>query len=464
MTTSNPDNLEKKFPFSRQTELLSNDWITNRFLQQYLCYVEQTEAPKLFHIWALLACVSACMGRHCWLETGIGKHYANLYVLLVGPPATKKGTSIKFATNLIKQATSVRFAPKDTGGKRQGLITAMEKGFNNMESSIENALLSLDNIAKLNFSTNDLDRHCMFICASEFGSFIGQNNLEFTRFLLEMWDGEDYPYQLKNELITLKDPLLALLGGTTASEISALLPPEAIGQGFMSRIILVFSPHKEKHVALSKAKILKHMETKLKETLSWIEKSLTGPIKFSKDAEVYSDALELRSNKINDTRFIYYSERRHIHLLKTTMCLTALNKSNTIEREDLEQADILLSAVEEFMPDALGEYGLSPLALSKQKIVEFIRHAKEPVTQQVLWVVMQRDIKLIDFRNCLIDLCNAKKIIEVQTTYGTGYIYNDPVWEAVELLAIGDVQPEPKTINQKQKQDIEIAELLKRIN
>ncbi|MCK5506684.1 MAG: hypothetical protein KAJ10_16080, partial [Thermodesulfovibrionia bacterium] len=167
---------------------------------------------------------------------------------------------------------------------------------------------------------------------------------------------------------------------------------------------------------------------------AWIEKDLQGAITMTTEASNYSDALYIKSPMINDSRFIFYSERRHTHLLKLTMILTVLRKSKVIEKHDLEEANRLLAAAEEYMPEALGEFGLSPLSLSKQKIIEFIRHAKEPVTQQILWVVMQRDMKMIDFKNCIIDLANAKKIHEVQTDYGIGYIYNDPIFETVELL------------------------------
>ena len=103
--------------------MLAND-LDNKFLKLYLTYVEETESPRIFHIWAALSCISACLGRRAKFPFGIGPIYANSYIALVGPPATRKSTVTSIATKLLKAATTIRFAPDDTGGQRQGIITA----------------------------------------------------------------------------------------------------------------------------------------------------------------------------------------------------------------------------------------------------------------------------------------------------------------------------------------------------
>jgi len=278
------------------------------------------------------------------------------------------------------------------------------------------------------------DRHCLYVCASEFGSFIGQNNLELTRFLLEMWDGEDYPYRLKNQALKINEPLVTLIGGTTPSDIATLLPPEAIGGGFTARCIFIYAGEKYKQVPPSKANLKREFEDEIKEALTWIDQVMRGPIYMSKAASDYSDHLYCQQVQINDPRFIFYSERRHTHLMKLALAITALRKGNEISKDDLEQADLLLQHTEETMSDALGEYGMSPLAIAKQHIIDFIRHAKEPVTETILWAVMQRDMRMVDFKNCILDLKNANKIIEVKTNYGIAFVYNDVAFEAIQAL------------------------------
>ena len=224
-------------------------WINNEFLQTYLQYVKHTESPQMMHVWSALTGASACMGRHVVLPFGIGDIYPNFFTLLVGPPGTRKSKAISYSSKIIAANTGVRFAPDDTSGQRQGLIAAME-GDSQLDTAeqewdiIQNAsrVDDLTNVANLNVTvTNASDSHVIFACASEFGTFMGEGNVNMTRFLNKVWDGEDYHYKLKTSQERLRNPLMTIVGGTTTSDIARILPAESIGQGFMSRWILVFA-------------------------------------------------------------------------------------------------------------------------------------------------------------------------------------------------------------------------------
>jgi len=106
-----------------------------------------------------------------------------------------------------------------------------------------------------------------------------------------------------------------------------------------------------------------------------------------------------------------------------------------IEESDVETADALLFATEEHMPEALGEFGLSPIGAAKQKMLEFLQHTNEPVSASLLWQIMQRDMKVADFKSSIADLINSDKIAEVQVEgKGTSFIYKGELQEALELL------------------------------
>ncbi len=420
--------------------------IQNRFLQAHLNYTENTESPKLMHIWSAVAAASACMGRHVWLDFGIGAMYPNMFILLVGPPGTRKNAAIKFATALLSESTSVRFAPDDTSGQRQGLIAAIEGTTeDDMQTEelaridIDDVLSVMDTIANTQMCLTGADRHTLFAIATEFGSFMGQNNLDLTRFLNKLWDGEDYKYQLKKESMTLKEPLLTLIGGTTPTDISLILPAEAMGQGFMSRIILVFGAKKEKHVPPSKAFLDTSQVAYLQDVYGWLNTELKGAMGIAPDASDLLDTVYDHPVKINDNRFMYYSERRHTHLMKLAMVLCGSEKQTVLQVSHVQEAEYILAQTELLMPEALGEYGLSPMATARQKLVEFIQHAGQPVTANVLWTVMRNDMKLIDFRNSLSALCNAKKIMEVTTSQGKAYVYKDQMQDALQILQTNEM-------------------------
>jgi hypothetical protein len=72
-------------------------------------------------------------------------------------------------------------------------------------------------------------------------------------FLGERYDGDDFEYQTKDQLIKLKNTLMSMVACSTPVSISNSLPPQAGGQGFLSRIILVYGAKKYKSVPWPKA-------------------------------------------------------------------------------------------------------------------------------------------------------------------------------------------------------------------
>ena len=419
----------------------------NEFISTHLQYVYNTESPVIMHIWSAICAAGAAMGRHTYLETGLGNLYPNIYCLLVGPPGTRKNAAINAAVNIMKDVTNVKFAPDDTGGQRQGLIVAIEDSdSDNISSQLQTNDLSdldifnnseLDQIANctLTIKKNNPDKHTLFICATEFGSFLGQGSLEMTRFLNKMWDGEDYRYKIRKDHHTLKDSSLSLLGGTTSSDLSSLLPAEAIGQGFMSRIVLVFAAQREKSVPPEYAIYDQSCKKYLEDVYKYLFSEHLGPMTKSNQGVKIESELYNQDIQIPDSRFIYYASRRHAHLAKLAMVLAATNMRKEISGEDYLLANQILAEAEKTMPDALGEYGLSPLAVSRQKMIEFIQSANGPVRDDILWAMLRKDMRLIDFKNALADLVNAKKILKIDTEYGPAFVYNEDMSDIFDQIA-----------------------------
>ncbi len=428
-------------------------WLHNKFLSEHLQYVTHTESPIIMHVWSALTACSAALGRHAWLEQSTGKMYPNMYALLVGPPGVRKNSAINYAVNILRDCTDVKFAPDDTGGQRQGLIVAMqhseldqlqEKGLDidltDVGGMVDGSTVGDIGNITLNISKQNYDKHALFICATEFGSFLGQGSLEMTRFLIKMWDAEDYRYKLRKTTNTIKNPLLNLIGGTTSADLSTLLPSEAIGQGFMSRVLLVFAAKKAKRLPPSKSFVLKEHRDFLADVYKYLFFDHIGAMTKSDTCIALCDKIYMEDIRIPDARFIHYSERRHNHLEKVAMILAATRESFVIEEEDLFIANEILKATEKSMPDALGEYGLSPLAVARQKMLEFIQHAKGPVTDTILWAMLRKDMRMLDFKNSLAELVNAGKISQVKIRLAkdepkvTGFVYNEDMGELLDSL------------------------------
>ena len=413
--------------------------LQNSFLQEYLEYVEETETPRIMHVWAALTGVGACLGRRVQLPFGITDIYANMFVLLVGPPGVRKSTAINLMQKRLRKSTKVRFAPEDTAGARQGLIIALENKDEEVDEKEKEALeaaaatLDLEQLNGYNISIDNRDAHVMFAVASEFSSFIGHNAIDMVTFLNKMWDGEGYEYKIRTTRHLLHSPLLSIIGGTTPTNIATTLPTAAIGHGFTSRIILVHANKKYKKVPRP-PELDKDLERQIDATYSYLSNTFDGDMKETDGAIKLINELYDVEIKLNDPRFIYYIDRRQQHLFKVAIILAAARRSKNIEKRDVEEANLLLTYTERFMPDALGEYGLSPLSTAKQKMLEFIQHAKGPVTTDILWAVMNRDMKAVDFRNSLMELTNSGKIMEVHTNQGQAYVYVDKETEETERV------------------------------
>jgi hypothetical protein len=265
------------------------------------------------------------------------------------------------------------------------------------------------------------DLHSMYISATEFTTFMGTNSIDLINCLIKLYDGDEYEYKLKSSAIILKDGLLNLLGGTTPTSINESLPAAAIGQGFMSRMILVWG--NKKYARVPRPSIDTNARMALLDFYKQLHENFDGPFVESPEAAKFYDEILYDYNvSISDPRFVHYIDRRNIHLLKLSMVFAATRLSKIIERRDMECAHDLLCLTEINMPDALGEFGLSPLAHSKQRLLEFIVAATEPVSMNILWAVMHREMRKSDFLNSLADLQNAEKIMLVDTDSGPAYV------------------------------------------
>ncbi len=402
--------------------------VENEFLSTYLKYVEDTETPRIMHIWSALAGAGACLGRRVYLPFGgVGDIFPNLYVLLVGPPGVKKSTAIKIMAKRLENSTAVRFAPDDTAGQRQGLIEAIAEE-EASDPDVRNLVnghggdFDLDELLNVELNVSIKDRHCMFAAASEFSSLIGTNARELIKFFGKAWDGESYRYKLKNTERFLEDPLFGFVGGTTATQISEDMPPGAIGQGFTSRIVFVFDNQKYKDVE-EPPPFDEKLEQIINNTYRELYYSREGPMTMTEGAREANKKLYHYTPSFQDPRFVYYTDRRQTHYLKISLILAALRGSYSIEKEDMEQAHALLVETEKRMPDALGEFGLSPVAIGTQRLLEFIEGANLPIPATILEQAASRDFsRKTDFLNALGNLVASGKVKEVMTKNGRSYM------------------------------------------
>lgn len=400
--------------------------------------VDDTESPRIFHIWSAIFAISSSLGRRCWLPSGTFDVYPNHYILLVGTPGTRKTTAANAGKKVLKTSTGVRFAPPDTGGQRQGLIAEMadtndldKEYLGAAELGATNAgLLSLTELEEV---TNDpgedehlkfidsADKHHLALVGSEFSRLVGQNNSQMLDFLGEMYDGEDVWYRTKQSKIQLKNCLLNLIACTTPVHINNSLPPAAAGQGFLSRMILVYGAKKFKLVPWPQAPDIE-LVARVKDVLSDVYYKMSGAFSMSDSARTYATDLYGYTLDISDSRFGYYNERRFTHLKKLAMCLSAACGRMEIQKEDFEEAHRILRATEKGMPDALGEFGMNPLAMLKQEILEQLRANQGPLTMEQIVAMFHRDARSHEITEVVNDLIRMGQVKMQQNKAGSRFM------------------------------------------
>lgn len=345
-----------------------------------------------------------------------------MYIMLIGSPGTRKSTAIKNARAVIQAAGYSTFSAEKTRKEKflLDLEGASEDG--NEENAGKN--LVFENLFGAGADTTGATPREVFVVADEFNEFIGSGDLEFLSLLgaLWDWDSEDsfYRYRLKNsKSVHIYQPTISILGGNTHAGFQQCFPPEAIGQGFLSRLILIYSDPSGRRITIPPTPDPKLLEEIVK-TLAAIKEKMVGPLQHSPEAFRMLDMIYKTWQDLEDHRFKHYSTRRFTHLIKLSVICAAIRVSPKVDSEDVLLASTLLAYAESFMPKALGEFGKSRNSEAANKVMAALYETKKPLKLPELWKVVSQDLeKMADLSALLGNLISADK---VQTVPGMGFL------------------------------------------
>ena len=100
-----------------------DDWIDS-----YLKYTDVSEPPKTYRLWSAIATISAVLQRKCYFQWGALTFYPNMYIILIGPPAARKGTAMDQARPFLEKLDIKMAAEAIT---REALIRELGKATDN---------------------------------------------------------------------------------------------------------------------------------------------------------------------------------------------------------------------------------------------------------------------------------------------------------------------------------------------
>jgi hypothetical protein len=354
------------------------DWIDG-----FMDWTVSTEPPRLYRKWVAVSTIAAALGRRCCYNLGQLIFYPNFYVVLVGPPAARKGTAMSLGRHLGDDAGLIYAPSKATV---QALVDMMKS---NTDMSVDGS-----GTTQFNASVN--------INAPELTMFLGYNQQDLLAHLCDWFDCPSiYRYKTINRgEETLNQVWVNLLGATTPSLLRTSLPEETVGGGLASRTIFVYEEDKERMIVIpgvpnekrapgeieAVLKDLKIGERKLVHDLNQM-KTLSGPFRFGPGVNdaYYQFRAESEIWVPKHPKLSWYKGRRPGHVLKLAMVFSAARgNSMIISTEDLQDAIDLLEETEIKMPRTYAGVGQNPLSHIMEDMKEHLQVVKVASIRQLV--------------------------------------------------------------------------------
>lgn len=352
--------------------------------------------------WAAISTVAGALKRNVCIRLQQTPIFPNMYILLIGRPGVGKSRPVRVGGELLRR-TAAHVAPamttKESFLLRLGKDSKDDKQPGWLDAELNHPLAKQDDLGVYLSST-------VTIMSEEFSNFVQEGDTLFMDALTELYD---CPKVFEKHTKASGDDKLSnvavnLIGGTTADALTRVLPDAAFKQGFASRLNLIYSDDSDRKSLFGGEPEIYHRTLKaLEEDLVKIS-TLRGEFKFLPDVaqaldKWYLDGMEPVPQH---PRLVTYNERRHIHLVKLMMIVSAARRDDMlITMDDLQAATAYLLEAEHLMADALNKMGTSRESSQYEDAVAFMTK---------YFKINQRPMAEMEFRAYLVRKFPAREI------------------------------------------------------
>lgn len=359
-------------------------------------FIEQTEnlnCPRIFRQWAAISTISAVLEQKVWVKTASRLH-PNLYVFIIGHPGVGKTRTVRESRKIVQEVPEFHLSPISMTWA--ALTDALTMATRTITRAGEDPIFY----------------NSMYICADELGAFIHKYDNEMIDGLSALYDPDPYTQVRRTNDIKIKieSPQLNILCGSTPQNLTMLMPDKAWGQGFSSRLIMVFSDERiiGDDFALQPAQI----GDDLRHDLSIIN-GLIGEFVVTKEfADKVLAWRKLGSPPVpSHPKLIHYITRRHVHLYKLSM-VAAVDRSNNLSltAADFDTAFNWLIEAELTMPEIFkaGATNADGQAMDEIRHFMIINDSDKGVPEH----------KIINFARERIPITSILRIVEIMEKSG----------------------------------------------
>lgn len=360
-----------------------------------MAYTDPMAPPEIYHRWTALSAIAGSLRRRVWFDYGHFNLYPNMYNVLIGPPGAMKTSAMRVGQGLLSKVPGVEFSV----------------------DSITRERLIQDIGASMKDGSSPMTAYC-----GEFSSFFSSSGPEMAVFLTDIYESPlKWAHRTKiGGTNNLTAPCLNLQACTTAETMAKALPIHVVGLGLTSRTTFICaSLPRDREWRTKKTQEQVQIEQLLLNDLQVIS-TLSGEYNFTPEADAlygewYRVATQHPLDLTDDDRLRPWYSRKHTHLIKTCMTVAAAKRDELIITvDDLNLAHAILNEAEKVMSEAFSGFGASLTASPMDKIVQLLYYEKDGLTHSELLDVMKRDVRRLEFDECLETLLDTNTIIKTQ--------------------------------------------------
>ena len=319
-------------------------------VDQFMLYTDGLQSSILYRKWCAITMIGGAMERRIKTvstsRNNKNVNYANLYVMLIGPPTAGKGV-INIVHNLWEstingvKANAFYCAPHDV--TKAALVDSLAA-------------------AKQTHIATNYKYHCLLFAAEEFSGTFAKFEGDFLSFLTIIWNAPSSFIELRRsrevKKIKIDEPLMTILAGYQPEMLNKILLKDAADQGFLRRCIVIWNERADLIPIFgddsSDASFNNSLRGNILDRLSEIS-GLAGEMEWDQDAKTFFNKGHMSGWKPQPThsRLTNYLGTRSQFILKLSMIASISESTDMrVQLHHVERARQWLLEAETTMPDA----------------------------------------------------------------------------------------------------------------
>jgi len=374
------------------------------FIAEYLRLTETAESPTSYLMWGAISCLSATLRDNVYFSM-MGRYekiYPNMYILVLGESAVRKGTPFLVNKRILRGENGVNNTKVMTGSAT-------------MQAVLRNLALT-ENGQPMGGSG--------IMIASEAGGFF-INDPQTIPILTDIYEFHQLydKHVISYDIPPIKNLCLSMFAGTNEVMFEKMLDRTAREGGLLGRCVVIKESKRRKKDSGFELDVKYPEEEEYQNLVKYLKKlgQIKGPLKLSKDARDryhswYHDT-EIEEFKTKTG----YEGRMGTHVLKLSTALSAATLAFESREIQLPEMDIAINTC----MNLLSQYkkmtygtGIAPDQEFGVKITSQLLHAKDfYLTQAKLLCDLHGDLTLEILNKQVLDL-EAKGFLQVKTQNG----------------------------------------------